>query len=163
MVREKRESTVAAAVCGNGTRKENGGAYTANGGQMGIRTISCAECGAEIGIYEEYDCNGRIDGTEAEWGANYGGEVDGNEYCRYCYGDALDKYEEKNADKEYCDICDAEIPYKRGGVYTYPGTKCWVYCCDDCLAQLNGYDDIATMPRETLTPSMLEWLEKERA
>jgi hypothetical protein len=44
--------------------------------------IQCAECGADIGFYETYDDG---DTGDAEWEENYGGEIDGGDFCIDCY------------------------------------------------------------------------------
>ncbi|GHV82630.1 hypothetical protein AGMMS49991_11880 [Spirochaetia bacterium] len=55
---------------------------------MGRFVVKCCLCGQLIGTRDEFLLGEENDGfSETERNDEYGGEVDGSEYCRDCYED----------------------------------------------------------------------------
>jgi hypothetical protein len=63
---------------------------------MNKRIIPCNTCGKEIGYYpvfsHRYD---EEDSGEAQYNEDYGGEIEGDDYCIDCYPDAIRKLDEE--------------------------------------------------------------------
>jgi hypothetical protein len=59
---------------------------------MNYRIIKCVSCGEEVGRYPVFShAHDEQDTGDAEYNENYGGKIEGGDYCFHCYHAILNK------------------------------------------------------------------------